>query len=123
MKGDYAGAAKRLAQDNSNAILASVDATVEQSLGTLYNIKGYPTLKYFYKGKFYEEFTGGRRKMDFVEYIKKKNVAGQKDELWSKDTNRKIRKNEFIYICGSKNGSSNSTVNTGEVWGDVSHAH
>ena len=40
-----------------------------------------------------------------------------------KDTNRKIRKTEFIYICGSKNGSSSSTVNTGEVWGDVSHTH
>ena len=34
--------------------------------------------------------------------------------------NRKIRKTEFIYICGSKNGSSSSTVNTGEIWGDVS---
>ena len=51
MKGDYSGAAKRLAQDNSKAILAAVDATVEQSLGNVYNIKGYPTLKYFYKGK------------------------------------------------------------------------
>ena len=38
--------------------------------------------------------------------------------LSGKDTNRKIRKirkNEFIYNCGSKNGSSSSTVNTGEV--------
>ena len=34
-------------------------------------------------------------------------------------TNRKIRKTEFICICGSKNGSSSSTVNTSEVWGDV----
>ena len=45
--------------------------------------------------------------------------------LSGKDTNRKIRKirkNEFIYNCGSKNGSSSSTVNTGEVWGDVSGA-
>ena len=32
-----------------------------------------------------------------------------------KDTNRKIRKTEFIDICGSKNGSSRSAVNTGEV--------
>ena len=31
----------------------------------------------------------------------------------TKDTNRKIRKTEFIYICHSKNGSSSSTVNTG----------
>ena len=40
----------------------------------------------------------------------------------SKDTNRKIRKTELIYICGSKNGSSCSTVNTAEVWGYVSPA-
>ena len=33
----------------------------------------------------------------------------------TKDTNRKIRKTEFVYICGSKSGSSNSAVNTGEV--------
>ena len=32
-----------------------------------------------------------------------------------KVTLRKARKTEFIYICGSKNGSINSTVNTGEV--------
>ena len=40
-------------------------------------------------------------------------------DICNKDTNRKIRKTEFIYICGSKNGSSGG-VNTGEVWGDVS---
>ena len=38
----------------------------------------------------------------------------------AKNTNRKIRKTEFIYICGSKNGSSSSTENTGEVWGNAS---
>ena len=32
----------------------------------------------------------------------------------TKDTNRKIRKTKFIYICGSKNGSSSSAVKTGE---------
>ena len=42
--------------------------------------------------------------------------------LLPKDTNRKVRRTEFIYICGSKNGSSSSAVNTGEVWGDVSRA-
>ena len=82
MKGDYAGAAKRLVEDKSIGILAAVDATVESHLGQIFSIKGFPTLKYFYKGKEYEEYNGGRRKMDFVEFIKKKIVAGQKDELW-----------------------------------------
>ena len=35
--------------------------------------------------------------------------------VFNKDTNRKIRKLDFIYICGSKNSSSSSAVNTGEV--------
>ena len=35
--------------------------------------------------------------------------------MLDKDTNRKIRKFEFLYIYGSKNGSSSSAVNTGEV--------
>ena len=37
------------------------------------------------------------------------------DTAMHKDTNGKIGKTEFIYICGSKNGSSSSTVNTGKV--------
>ena len=40
---------------------------------------------------------------------------------YAKDTNRKISKTEFIYICGSKNDSSRSAVNTGEVCRDASH--
>ena len=44
------------------------------------------------------------------------------ERLPHKDTNRKIRKTELIYICGSKNGSSSSTETTGEVRGDVSRA-
>ena len=39
----------------------------------------------------------------------------------TKDTNRKIGKTEFICICGSKNGSSSSLVNSGEVLGEVSN--
>jgi hypothetical protein len=79
--GDYAGAAKRLAEDKSIGIMAGVDSTQQQQLSSIFNVKGFPTLKYFYKGKEYEEYNGNRRKMDFVEYLKKKIVASQKDEL------------------------------------------
>ena len=44
------------------------------------------------------------------------------ERLPHKDTYRKIRKTDFIYICGSKNGFSSSAVNTGEIWGDASCA-
>ena len=53
--------------------------------------------------------------------IKKPFMSGPNQlAVCIKDTNIKIRKTEFIYICASKNGSSSSTVKTGEVWGDVS---
>ena len=59
--------------------------------------------------------------------LKKKyhKYLAKKYQIWLvviKDTNRKIRKTEFIYICAFKSGSSSSSVNTGEVWGDLSRA-
>ena len=85
MKGDYAGAAKWLSNDNklSHALVA-VDATVEQSIASKFAIQGYPTIKYFFKGQFVEDYNGGRRKMDFVEFLKKKGsdkAAAVKEEL------------------------------------------
>jgi hypothetical protein len=90
--------------------LVAVDATVETEIGydlsigftsfhvdelvpnltyvhffrSKFSISGYPTIKYFFKGKFVEDYNGGRRKMDFVEFIKKKgngNAKSSKDEL------------------------------------------
>ena len=85
MKGDYAGAAKWLSNDNklSHALVA-VDATVEQATASRFAIEGYPTIKYFFKGRFAEDYNGGRRKMDFVEFLKKKGSeksAAVKEEL------------------------------------------
>lgn len=84
MKGDFAGAAKWLSNDNklSHALVA-VDATVEHEITSKFSISGYPTIKYFQKGKFVEDYNGGRRKMDFVEFVKKKGneKTAPKDEL------------------------------------------
>ncbi len=35
----------------------AVDATVETDLGSKFSIKGYPTIKYFFKGTFVEVCT------------------------------------------------------------------
>lgn len=112
MKGDYAGAAKKLAQDAS-IMVAAVDSTVEQKLTSMFGIKGFPTLKYFYKGEEYEEYNGGRRKMDFVEYLKKKMVASQKDELWSVEKNL-TQINYFIMSQDLKNKLLNLFYQTSE---------
>ncbi|XP_046625601.1 protein disulfide-isomerase A5 [Neodiprion virginianus] len=51
MKPEYEAAAAKLKQLNVKGMLAALDATKESSLAKLYNVKGYPTLKYFVYGE------------------------------------------------------------------------
>lgn len=44
---EYAKAAKRLKETSSPVRLAKVDATVEKSLASAADLKGYPTLKFY----------------------------------------------------------------------------
>ena len=42
-------------------VIAAVDATESPDLGSRFEVKGYPTIKYFAKGsQAPEEYTGGR---------------------------------------------------------------
>jgi len=80
MKSDYALAAKQLTEEGVSHVLAAVDATVEKELASKFNIRGYPTLKYFSKGKEIEDYNGGRKKKDIVSFIRLK-AKQAKDEL------------------------------------------
>jgi len=62
-------------------IIAKVDADGEgKSLGQKYEVKGYPTLKWFDKdGNMAEEYEGGRELEDLVKYITEK--TGVKSKL------------------------------------------
>eukprot|EP00919_Chromeraceae_sp_WS-2016_P012935 GHVR01030289.1.p1 GENE.GHVR01030289.1~~GHVR01030289.1.p1 ORF type:complete len:409 (+),score=104.14 GHVR01030289.1:245-1471(+) len=51
--------------------LAKVDVTVERDIGDRFNIKGYPTLKYFKNGKD-TEFDGGRTAQSIVDWVESK---------------------------------------------------
>nr|XP_037278569.1 LOW QUALITY PROTEIN: protein disulfide-isomerase A5-like [Rhipicephalus microplus] len=52
MKPEYVSAAATLKSEGVAGILAAVDATKERSLGSQFNVSGYPTVKYFENGVF-----------------------------------------------------------------------
>lgn len=82
MKGDFAGAALKL-KDKEEFALAAIDATQQSSLAKKYDIKGYPTILYFKNGKLEADYNGARRKMDFVQFLRKQALdsSDKKDEL------------------------------------------
>ena len=53
---------------SDNVVIAEVDATEEKDLGSEYDVKGYPTLKWFVKGK-EEEYSGGRSLDSMLQFI------------------------------------------------------
>lgn len=68
---EYAKAAAKLAEENSNILLGKVDATEESELAERFKIRGYPTLKFFNKGKEIE-YNGGRTADQIVLWLNKK---------------------------------------------------
>ncbi len=55
---------------DSEVLIAKVDATEESELGNKYEIRGYPTIKYFPAGSAVpEDYQGGREVEDFVEFL------------------------------------------------------
>lgn len=74
---EYAKAAKTL-KNQGGVPLAKVDATVEKGLAERFQVKGYPTLKFFLNGNPIE-YNGGRTEGEIVNWINKKSGTAVKE--------------------------------------------
>ncbi|CAG8721780.1 15822_t:CDS:2, partial [Acaulospora morrowiae] len=66
----YEKVAKDYAQE-SECVVANIDASDHRTIGDRYDVKGYPTIKFFPKGenKTPIDYTGGRTEQDFVDFL------------------------------------------------------
>eukprot|EP00798_Chlamydomonas_sp_ICE-L_P027692 gene27692-7334_t len=60
LKPEYAQAATEIKEVDDSIIIAKVDVTENKPLGEKFEIKGFPTLKWFVNGKMVSDYGGGR---------------------------------------------------------------
>ena len=90
---EYAKAASILAADGSSFKLAKIDSTVEKTLSKEFGIRGFPTMKYFVKGKLKSDYSGTRDAAGIVAWAKKKSASvNNKDKDKDKDKDVKEEK-------------------------------
>jgi len=94
---EYASAAKTLAEKNSGAKLAKVDATEHKELGTKFGVKGYPTLKFFKNGAA-QDYTGGRTADTIVQWLDKKTGPAAKSLESKEDADNFVSDNQVAVI-------------------------
>eukprot|EP00795_Rhopilema_esculentum_P014183 gene14183-5188_t len=69
MKPAYEEAAEELQSQGASGVLAAVDCTKNSALRDKYEIKGFPTLKYFRNGESKVKYESGRTKENLVKFM------------------------------------------------------
>lgn len=91
MKPIFNSVAKQLKEEKSEGIIAFVDTTVEQDLGKRFNIKGFPTIKYFEDGEFAYDYSE-RDEAKILAFMRnpQKPEAPEKEPEWKDEVNSVI---------------------------------
>jgi len=106
---EYAKAAKKLKEQNG-APLGKVDATVEKKVAERFQIKGYPTLKFFINGN-PVDYNGGRTEAEIVNWINKKTGSAFKELTEAESLEKFINDNEVVVVFfGNKDSDAYKTV-------------
>lgn len=98
MAPEYVKAAKQLLNEGLDIKIAKVDATAETQLAETYEVRGYPTLKFFRDGK-PAEYKGGRVADDIVRWLKKKTGPPALD-LSSADSAKSFVDSADVVVVG-----------------------
>ena len=94
---EYARAAQKLAKEGSDIKLGKVDATVESELGSRFQVRGYPSLKFFSNGNAIE-YKGGRTETDIVNWVKRKASPPMKYVKNIDEFEDEIRENDVVIV-------------------------
>ena len=93
----YEKAARTIYDMGSDIVLAKVDATVEQDLGTQYQVTGYPTLKLFRRGRV-SEYNGPRDSNGIIKYMMKQSEPATLPLTSIRDITRNLRFTSSVLV-------------------------
>jgi protein disulfide-isomerase A1 len=123
---EYAKAAQQLAETNPNVKLAKIDCTVEKNLASQYDIKGFPTLKFFSKslGPNPIPYEGGRTAPDIVNWLKKKTGPASVEVKSVEDAEVQIGNNEVVvFFFGPAGEAHDNYLKAAATYEDVAFVH
>lgn len=115
MKPEYMQAAAALKEEGVAGVLAAVDATVETSLAEKYEVKGFPSVKYFAGGAFQYEYGYGRTMDDLVEFMKEPKEPPPPEKDWT-EIESEVRGREAGTGGESREGRENGRVEGEDEW-------
>lgn len=115
---EYAKAAGKLAEAGSPIMLGKVDATEQKKIAETHEVRGYPTLKFFKKGRAMD-YMGGRTADTIVSWLEKKTGPPAAALATEDEAKKFIEDNKVAVIGFFKDQDSAEAKNFLEVAGTM----